>query len=124
MKKGHPMYGCPFVVERVSAAVADGRGDRAHGGPLLNVVDPLVMIDVGARGCGQPEQGGGESGGDDAGNAELLHARVNDACRRFIPPAAVRARRVAPARSPASAWSAPGPARRPSIPRCGRTGGR
>lgn len=83
MKKGHPIIGCPFVVERGLAAVAYGRRDRTHTGAMLNVVDPLVMTDVGARGCGQPEEGGGESGGDDAGDAELLHAGVNDAHRQF-----------------------------------------
>ena len=75
MKKGHPIPGAPASWNGGSAAVADRRGDLAHGGPLLNVVDPLVMIDVGARGCSQPEEGCGESGGDDAGNAEL---NVND----------------------------------------------
>ena len=73
-KKGRPYAGRPFLVEvSGSAAVAEGRGDRADGGLLLDVVHPLVVTNVSLRGAGEPENRGRETTGDDGSKSELLH---------------------------------------------------
>ena len=64
--------GAPPVC-RGSAAVAEHRGDAADGGLMLNVVDPLVVGDIGLSRRSQAEDRGRKAGNDGAGKSKLLH---------------------------------------------------
>jgi len=57
---------------------SDGRGDRADGGVLLDVVHPVVVAKVSLRGAGKAKNRGGEAASDDAGKSELLHFGSHD----------------------------------------------
>jgi hypothetical protein len=88
-KRDALMWGVPSWSGCGSAAVAEGRGERADGGVLLDVLHPLVVNNVSLRGAGEAKNCGGEATGEDGSKSELLHF---DAffflclCRPFLTP--------------------------------------
>ena len=65
--------GAPLLETRWSAALVDAGVDVRHAHLRLDVVDPVVVDQVGlCRSC-QTQHRGGQSTGDDGGESELLH---------------------------------------------------
>jgi hypothetical protein len=67
------MSGAPLVEKRWSAALVDAGVDVRDAHLRLNVVDPVVVADIGLGRSGETEDRGGQPAGDDGGKSELLH---------------------------------------------------
>jgi hypothetical protein len=58
---------------RWSVALVHARVDLRHAHLLLDVMDPVVVDDIGLGWSREAEDGGGQSAGDHGGKSELLH---------------------------------------------------